>query len=513
MNQMKRVLSAVLAASFAGAAFAQSFTIVRPSEGATVRETVSVLIPKGSIPNGGYIGVLVNGKFLEAAMPDLVGENYVYKLDTKARKLPDGDTDLEVVLYMDGGDRADIINRSSVRVKLDNYSSIKVPEGGYELRYIFNKGTELHYLNTSTQSAGTVSQSQAALGSRASELPVAEEKFSMLYSFDNVYAGDTGPEALLRMQALPDKGKNYIFVTAAGESEPKKFYDYEMHPLYMRITNTGREVWGAAPPYFPLEGTAGESSHLDLFAILPLPVLPSKKLFPGDTWQAQHLFGELDLDKLEETYKLTTGLASRGTFIGVEWENGIPCAKFNIAVDAGPREITSAVNLNNQPGEATKVSLNGTVWFALDRGIIVKSEIDMLQESLITVGTQQAAGAGNGTGGAGVGSTGGPQVGGTTGGGGATGGINFYQPSNFVYAPFVDASGYLHFFQNRRGGQQGGGPGGVGGAPGGVGGAPGGVGGATGQQGGFGNRTGGGSGGTQRMILRVRLKLLSELEK
>jgi hypothetical protein len=483
------------------ASMAQSFTIRRPADGSTVRETVNVLIPSGSIPAGSYIGVLINGKFIEAAMPVLDGDNYVYKLDTKGRRIPDGDMDLEVVLYNNFSDRVEVANRSSVRVKLDNYTSIKVPEEGLKLRYKFRKGLELTYSTSRMQSAGMVSQAASTLGSRAGEVPTEEESVRMLYTFDNLYPND---EALLRIQALPDKGKNYTYLTLAGSTEPQKYFDFQMHPVYMRISSTGREIWGAVPPYFPPDGTSGESAQLDLYAPFPLPQLPENALFPGDSWRASHLFSTLDLDKLAETDRLTTPLTSRGTFLGVEWEKGIPCAKFNVAVDAGPRDMTNVVNLNNQPGEATRVSLEGVVWFSLDRGVIVKSELTLLQESLVTIGTTQAAGAAGGGGPQAAGS-GGPTIGGAAaGGGGAAGGINF-RPGDFYYDPWVDSKGSLHFFKQRN---RGGPPGELGG------GAPAGQGAGQGAGSpGFGQRAGGGSGGEQKMLLRVRLRVITELEK
>jgi hypothetical protein len=461
------------------------------------------MIPKGAIPERAYVGVIINGKFLEAAYPPLEGDNYVYRLNTKERQIPDGDLDIEMVLYMDFNDRAEVVNRSSVRVKLDNYSSIKVPEDGFEFRYKFNKGKEFVYRTLQTQTVGTVTQAAAQLGSRSGETEVGTEEVRMLYVFDNVYKGSAGQEALLRLQPLPEKGKNFAWLTVAGETEAKKYYDYQMHPLYMRITDVGREVWGSAPPYFPLEGTNGDPQRLDLYAVLPLPVLPTKAMFPGDTWQAQQLFGELDMEKLHETNKLTTGLISRGTFLGVEWEKGIPCAKFRIEVEAGPREIVNAVNLNNQPGEATRVSMQEIVWFALDRGVVVKSEGTMLQESLITVGTPAAAGAGAGTGAAGGGDGGKILPGGFgptgSGGGGAT-----RPPGGFFeFRPFYDEHGTLHFFRQR-------------GTRGGIGGPLGTGGGNTqgGTQGpGLGGRAGGGSGGEQKVILRIRMRMLTELEQ
>ena len=487
---------------------AQSFTIRRPADGSTVRETVSILIPKGSIPEGSYIGVVINGKFLEAAMPTVDGDNHVYRLDTKARRIPDGDMDIEIVLYNNYSDRIEVANRSSVRVKLDNYTSIKIPEDGLRLRYKFQKGKELVYVHRQTQAAGMLSQAAAQLGSRTGEIPLEEEQYRMLYTFDNVYPNG---EALLRIQALPDKGKNYAYLIASGDTEPTKYYDFQMHPVYMRIDGTGREIWGAVPPYFPLEGTNGESARLDLYAPFPLPLLPERPLMPGDSWQSAHLFSSLDLEKLAETEKLTRPLTSRGTFLGVEWEKGIPCAKFNVALDAGPRDLNNIVNLNNQPGEATRVSLEGVVWFSLDQGVIVKSELTILQESLVTVGT--AAGGNGATGGGNApGTVGGPALG-REGGGAGEGSINSMRPGMFEFSPFVDGNGNLNFFRQRGG--PGAGPGGVPGAAGGGAGQGVGVPGRGGQTGGpgFGQREGGGSGGEQKMLLRIRVRLITELEK
>jgi hypothetical protein len=482
------------------ASMAQSFTIRRPADGSTVRETVKVLIPAGSISDGQYIGVIINGKFIEAAMPVLEGDNYVYSLDTKSRRIPDGEMDLEIVLYNNFSDRVEVSNRSSVRVKLDNYTSIKMPEDGLMLRYKFTKGKELTYSTSRTQSAGMVSQAAAQIGSRAGEVPVEQESVRMLYAFDNVYPNG---EALIRIQALPDKGKNYTYLTPSGETQAKKYFDFQMHPVYMRINQMGRELEGAVPAYFPIEGSSGSTARLDLYAPFPLPTLPEKALYPGDSWESAHLFSTLNLERISETQRVTTALSSRGTFLGVEWEKGIPCAKFNIAVDAGPRDMTNVVNLNSQAGEATKVSLDGMVWFSLDQGVIVKSELNLLQESLVTIGTSQGGAAGGGLAGAG----GGPAIGGasSTGGGGAAGSAI----GSWTFDPWVDKDGNLHFFRQRRGGPPGGGPGGLGGGP------------TTGGQstpgqntgGGFGQRQGGGSGGEQKMLLRVRLRVLTELEK
>src|ERR1044071_7162347 len=101
---MKRLLAAIVGICVVGAVMAQSsFTIVRPADGSKVREKIRVLIPKNSIEGGSYIGVFLNGKFIEAVVPPTDGNYRVYTLDTKARGIADGDMKLELVKY-EGGD-------------------------------------------------------------------------------------------------------------------------------------------------------------------------------------------------------------------------------------------------------------------------------------------------------------------------------------------------------------------------------------------------------------------------
>src|SRR5690242_1926742 len=123
---MKRIIVLALAALVTTCAWAQgTFTIRRPVEGSTVREVVKVRIPKNSIPDGGYIGVFVNGKFVEAALPDIEGEDYVYKFKSQAKDAngqalyEDGPAKIEVVLYVDVNGKPQVVNRSSVNVNVD----------------------------------------------------------------------------------------------------------------------------------------------------------------------------------------------------------------------------------------------------------------------------------------------------------------------------------------------------------------------------------------------------------
>ena len=119
---MKRLIGILALGSLIGAAFAQSpFTIVSPrnynpdTNSPLVREQVTIKFPKNSLKGGtGYIGIFMGStrgdkvegeKFIEATVPPIVGDYYVYTLDTKARGIADGMYTIRAVLYVDFTDR------------------------------------------------------------------------------------------------------------------------------------------------------------------------------------------------------------------------------------------------------------------------------------------------------------------------------------------------------------------------------------------------------------------------
>lgn len=235
---MKRFWGTILAVALAGAVLAQApFTIVRPVDGSKVREKIRVLVPENSIPDRGYVGVYVNGKFVEATVFYKKDGYFEYILDTKERKIADGKTQIALVLFQDQGERSVVLERSSVEVTVANSTSIDVPDDGFSLRYKFKQGKELIYNVEVAGTLSSISEAQARMGGRAAELPVESDKFRLLYAIDNVLPDGKG---LVRVQALPDPGKNYAHFTllenAAGEVlEGARYYDWQMHPLYMAI--------------------------------------------------------------------------------------------------------------------------------------------------------------------------------------------------------------------------------------------------------------------------------------
>jgi hypothetical protein len=408
---MKRSLVILVFMAAIGAALAQApFTIVRPADGSKVREKVHVLIPKNSIPQGGYIGIFLNGKFLEAVTPPLAGKYYDYVLDTKGRQIADGKVNLEAVLFVDYNDNPRIVDRSSVTLNVANSASIAIPSNGFRLRYKFRPKTQLVYTLQQRTSVSTISGSQNRAGGRPAELPLEAEKVRLLYATDNAYGNGDG---LVRIQALPQLGKDYAILTTSDSTEPKRYYDYMMDPIYMRITNTGREVFGSVPEFFPMEGTSGstgEDVNLMLYALFPLPTLPEKAVRPGDSWQSRFQNGVLDLAKRSEATRLTSKFPARGEFVGVEWEMGHPCAKIKNTIAQGTKSLEGGMLAARGSAFADdKVELTETIWFALDKGVVVKSVRDITIDRKME--SQGGAPGGGGP------ATGGVTMGNTTGGG------------------------------------------------------------------------------------------------
>ncbi len=383
-----------------------SFTIVRPFDGSKVRETIKVLMPKSSVPEGtGYVGVFLDGQFREAFVPKASkdGKYLEYSLNTKS--IEDGSHKLELKLYVDYSSQPRIVDTSSVDIVVANKSSINVPEDGISMRYAFRPGTESVYRLRQRQVVNVISESDQKKGSdRPFEINEEGEAIRLLYACDNAYANGEG---LMRLQVLADKGINnreYAKLTTTGASAAQKFYPENMAPIYMRITSTGREIFGSVPDYFGFDGNVGGGDRLGLYASFPLPVLPTKSVRPGDTWQAAFQQGALDLNKKSEVNTVVTTTIARGEFKWVEWEQGHPCAVIKNSIAQGS-PVKAKVGSQFQDIADRKVSVEETIWFALDTKQIVQYYRDITTEGKADFGfTSGNSGDGAGVSGPGGGS-------------------------------------------------------------------------------------------------------------
>ena len=470
---MKKWIGSLILAGLTSVVLAQApFTIVRPTDGAKVRETVHVLIPKGSIPEGGYIGVFLGGKFLEATVPPLNGKFYDYALNTKKLALADTEPGkplkLELVLYVDYEKTSRIVERTSVDINIGNQANIPVGNNGIKLRYTFVPGSKMVYRLDQQVSVSEISDTQNSLGGKAAEFTQDGESIRLAYEVMNSYGDGDG---LLRIQPLPEKGKDYALLTAGADTTQRKYMDYDMAPIYMRIKSTGQEVFGSLPLYTPMDGaTSGQSITENLFATFPLPTLPAKAVRVGDSWASQFQEGAVDMNNPFEVSTLVEQFPARGEFVDTEWEGGHPCAKIRHVIEAGTK-TSDGKKLKGQGADFAddKISLEETIWFALDSHKVLKIVRDETIERKIQT---QTSGAPGGFGPGGPGGMpgvpgGGPRMGGTS---GAGGGGKASRGEEQMFSPL----GKMQRGARQGGGKSGfmggiGGPGGPGGMPGGMG--------------------------------------------
>jgi hypothetical protein len=330
---------------------------------------------------------------IDALVPATVGKYDEYVLDTKARGLPDsqpGKPDrLEAKLYVNYGDQPRITKTSSVDLYIGNHENIKMPADGIKLRYTFKSGSQMVYDLEQRVAEDTISESENAKGGKAAELPLDSETIRLLYAVDNSY---TDGDGLVRIQALPDKGKNYAILTTTLNNTPTPYYDNQMSSIYMRLTSTGHEVFGSVPMYWAMEGTAGEGVTTDLFADYPLPTLPVNPVKPGSSWQSRFQEPHLDLTNIFASKTLVEHFPAVGEFVDTEWERGHPCAKIQNSIQASEMSEEDKKLIAQGAGfGGDKVQLQETIWFALDTHQVLKILRDMTVEV-----KQQTAGVGGG---------------------------------------------------------------------------------------------------------------------
>lgn len=403
---MKRfVLGLALFVTAAGAFAQGAFTIRRPAEGALVREVVEVRIPRASIPATGFVGIWANGRLYEAVAPiagvNIQGNDFVYKLDTKANNIADGPLKIEAVLYADVGNANRVLNRTSVNVRVDNRTSITPPSGnGFLLRYDLTPGREMTYQVEFKQSVQLLTQADQTLG-RGNELGSDSERFRYRFTTVNSFVRPGGErEGVILMQPLTPKGKDSVFLTVSGATQAARYFDYNMAPLYMRINSTGREIFGAIPFYTGIDGAAGDASRLDLYALLPMPVLPSRAVrLGGPAFAGVVQQGDIQLENSQDILKFTQAQPARGTVEAIEYERGLRCVRIRNVLEVG--NATQGLQRYEE-----------NYWFALDLGRVIR--LDRTTTVTRRMELPPAGGSGGSGGGGGGGSDNAPSMAGAS---------------------------------------------------------------------------------------------------
>lgn len=387
---MNRVTTSIAALMLVAAGYSQAgFTIRRPADGSVVRETVEFRIPRSSIPETGFVGISLNGRFVEAVAPiDGVNANatdFIYRLDTKAKGIADGPLKIEAVLYVDTGRGQIMRGRTGITVRVDNHSSIRVPAGGIRLRYDLTPQRQYIYGIEFSTKMSQLTDAQAAMG-RETNLGEGSQKLRYAYTVIQREPGDRGQKsAIIRMQPMPEKGKDYAILTLPGDTEPKRYFESSMMPIYMKIDELGREAWGQFPVYAGFSTEAGTPNRVDLYALLTLPLLPARGLTVGAPVAGGIQNGALDMDKALQTQKFTNVLPGAGKLVALEYQNGVRAARIENSLSVG------------NAAQGTQ-ELKETYWFSLDGGYVLKYERKQIQTTRVrTQPTGGGLGAGGGT--------------------------------------------------------------------------------------------------------------------
>lgn len=460
---MKRLLGIGIAFAAATAVAQAPFTIVKPQEGANVRETVTLVFPKNSVPRGAFIGVAVDNKFIEATVPtyDQKLDAMVYKLDTKARKIPDGKHTIKVNLYMNVDGKPTIAETSEVTVTVGNHAGITVPEDGLPIRYKWRPGSAHSYTVELGVDLSTLTEAQNRMGGRAAQLPVALESARVLFAVDDVKPGGLG---LIRAQLLPYKGRDYVVVTAGDDTQPTIHYQEEFAPVWRLLGPNGREVYGDVPLYWVPGGTTSVGdSNLKLYVLIPLPVLPADPVRIGDSWQGQIGFlGSIEMAR--ERGRVNEYQPARGTFVAVEWEQGRPCAhlRYEIEVLERSSETETLKILGREFQGNNRFRMQQDIWVTVDTGVLIRSDLVIEADQRMAAPTS-GGGSGGGGGTELPGGRRGPAAAGGSGWMNNGGGLNNASPGGGGQGALTDPE--IGQGNRGRGGGQGGAQGGRSGAP------------------------------------------------
>ena len=477
-NAYRAVVASLMLAGSAclvGRASAQGtpFTIIKPPDGATVRENVAIKIPRASIPTGGFVAVFVDGNFQTALKP---GSDYdkpfMYVWNTKELKVSDGEHTIRCELYAPEADsKTAVTEEGHSEVKLNVANIIHSGPSSLRLRYHFQEGMNLHYnRHTNSVIVGGVSDTATS-----SNVPLASVDSKILFAIEGSL-----PEALVRNKLTS------LSILTGGQD-----IRYDQNELstsiYQMLDSLGQV-------HYEYNGISGllqfTAAGLPVANALDLPALPDSEVSSGQAWTTPNQ--RLDIPGIPPSLQPKVTLHSK--LIDLEWQNGYPTAKIEQTYDSSkegdklPKVLTFGGIYITKP----VVSYKRDIYLAYTAGRLIKTEssITIKGETPQNISQQSGGssygaggmvgGFGKGVGGAGMmGMPGGPGKGGFAGGrrGGFTpggpGGMAGGAPGGYGGAP----GGY------------GGAPGGYGGAPGGYGGAPGGYGGASGQYGGAGMMT------------------------
>lgn len=378
-------------ANMAAPAADKPLEIVAPKDGSTVKELVSIAVPRSSVPPDGFIAVYIDNKFRVALAPPSAEEMQEKKLkadapvsyvwDTKAPVSDDSNTAREDRFAQDGPHVIEVksynrdgqmIETAASQVNLRN-----------KVEFVTNQPVKLWYnqsvagqtyvidhtvdLVANSASGGFRRPGQPAEATGGPDKIVHKETSHYAVSLEDVSAA-TGTGFWRERRESP------LTVVVNGTKHT------------VRIDSSSR--------YYPLEknGTVRKSKIMERESREPIvnPVdLPGRAQRMNEPFDTNlrinlgaYIPGSLNIDRIQATLE------------GIEWQHGERCVKIRLTYNAGK----SKVDINSVKIKAAELDIQqgtSTIWFSetSNRVILAKHEVS---GTLVVDVSQFSSGAGGG---------------------------------------------------------------------------------------------------------------------
>ena len=304
------------------------FTIRRPPDGSTVRETVRVQIPASSIGPDSFVVMYIDGKFdaaLDPHRPEPVTEGpigskttgsdrfFTYLWNTKALGVSDGPHSVRAVLFdpVAGGNPISVTQRSTSEVKLTVANQISDGPATLLLRYKYPDSHNIEYKRASKSvrvGGGThTSNSDQDLAAINSKLLL------------HILSGEPKGLSLVRNKLTS------LSILSNG-SEVNYPSSQLSGSMYQELDENGRVHYETGSTSGLLEFAA---QGLPVDNTLELPVLPTQAVAKGQTWITPEQ--RIDVPGLPPAVQPRAQL--QNTLVDLEWEGNYRTAKIHQHAD------------------------------------------------------------------------------------------------------------------------------------------------------------------------------------
>ena len=374
------------------------FTIRRPPDGSTVRETVQIQIPRTSIGAESFVVIYIDGKFDVALDPQRSADSstmdsdgslhkittdshfFTYTWDTKALNISDGQHSIRAVLFdpaPGGVANLGATQSATTEVKLTVANKITDGPATLSLRYKYPEGHNLEYTRASksVRVGGNVSNSNSD-----QDLSAINSKL-MLAIMSNDPSGLALVRNKLTSLAILSGGQEATFPTSQLSGS-----------MYQELDSHGQVHYETGSTSGLAEFTA---QGLPVDNTLELPVLPTKSVAVGQTWTTPDQ--RIDIPGLPPILQPRVKL--QNTLVDLEWEGNYRTAKIHQHAD--DVKLPGDFAFGQIPLTSSSVTFDRDIYIAYTSGTLVKMSRTLTIKGRTTTpppdnGSSSAGGSGGG---------------------------------------------------------------------------------------------------------------------